>query len=61
MIALYLIHHYRVFSSVGLWYIVQRTKLCLDFSCTVHILHLVRKFAKTSEPHSILMAGCENK
>lgn len=27
--------------SVGLWYIVQRTKLCLDFSCTVHLLHLI--------------------
>jgi len=27
--------------SIGLWYIVQRTKLCLDFSCTVHFLHLV--------------------
>ena len=30
-----------LFSSVGLWYVVQRTKLCLDFSCTVHLLHLV--------------------
>ena len=28
-------------SSLGLWYVVQRTKLCLDFSCTVHLLHLV--------------------
>merc|ERR1712080_134353 len=27
--------------SLGLWYVVQRTKLCLDFSCTVHFLHLV--------------------
>ena len=27
--------------SVGLWYVVQRTKLCLDFSCTVHLLNLV--------------------
>jgi len=27
--------------SLGLWYIVQRTKLCLDFSCTVHLLHLL--------------------
>jgi len=26
--------------SVGLWYVVQRTKLCLDFSCTIYILHL---------------------
>ena len=30
-----------LFSSVGLWYVVQRTKLCLDFSCTIYILHLV--------------------
>ena len=29
------------FSSLGLWYVVQRTKLCLDFSSTVHFLHLV--------------------
>ena len=29
------------FSSIGLWYIVQRTKLCLDFACTVYFLHLV--------------------
>jgi len=27
--------------SLGLWYIVQRTKLCLDFTATVHLLHLV--------------------
>jgi len=27
--------------SLGLWYIVQRTKLCLDFTSTVHFLHLV--------------------
>ncbi|KAL1115477.1 hypothetical protein AAG570_007507 [Ranatra chinensis] len=27
--------------SVGLWWLVQRTKLCLDFSCTAHFLHLV--------------------
>ena len=29
------------FSSLGLWYIVQRTKLCLDFTSTVHFLHLL--------------------
>ena len=29
------------FSSLGLWYIVQRTKLCLDFTATVHLLHLM--------------------
>nr|AQS22589.1 sys1-like protein [Pseudodiaptomus poplesia] len=27
--------------SLGLWYIVQRTKLCLDFACTVHLVHLI--------------------
>ena len=29
------------FSSLGLWYVVQRTKQCLDFTCTVHFFHLV--------------------
>lgn len=27
--------------SVGLWWLVQRTKLCLDFSCTAQFMHLV--------------------
>jgi len=27
--------------SVGLWYMVQRTKLCLDFTCTIHLLHII--------------------
>jgi len=27
--------------ALGLWYIVQRTKLCLDFSVTIYFLHLV--------------------
>merc|ERR1719150_2398569 len=27
--------------SLGLWYVVQRTKLCLDFTCTVHLFHLL--------------------
>jgi hypothetical protein len=26
--------------ALGLWYVVQRTKLCLDFSCTIYFLHL---------------------
>ncbi|KAL3859497.1 hypothetical protein ACJMK2_009716 [Sinanodonta woodiana] len=26
-------------SAVGLWFIVQRTKQCLDFSFTVHLIH----------------------
>jgi len=40
--------------SVGLWYIVQRTKLCLDFSCTVHFLHLVICiFYNAGLPHTL--------
>ncbi|CAD7092673.1 unnamed protein product [Hermetia illucens] len=27
--------------SFALWFIVKRTKMCLDFSCTFHFLHLV--------------------
>jgi len=27
--------------SLALWYVVQRTKLCLDFTCTVHFFHLL--------------------
>ncbi|MCL4123540.1 UNVERIFIED_CONTAM: hypothetical protein GTU68_018388 [Idotea baltica] len=27
--------------SLGLWKIVQRTKQCLDFTVTAHILHLI--------------------
>lgn len=27
--------------SLGLWYVVQRTKLCLDFTCTVHLFHIL--------------------
>lgn len=27
--------------AIALWYIVQRTKLCLDFSCTFHGIHLI--------------------
>jgi nicotinamide riboside transporter PnuC len=27
-------------SSVSLWYVVQRTKLCLDFTCTVFLFHI---------------------
>jgi len=28
-------------SGAALWQVVQRTKQCLDFSATVHILHLI--------------------
>ena len=30
-----------IFSSLALWNIVQRTKLCLDFTCTVHFFHVI--------------------
>lgn len=26
--------------SCGLWFLIQRTKQCLDFSCTAHLIHL---------------------
>ena len=29
------------FSSAALWCVVQRTKLCLDFTCTVHFYHFI--------------------
>ncbi|RZB89848.1 SYS1 domain containing protein [Asbolus verrucosus] len=27
--------------SITLWYIVERTKQCMDFSCTWHFIHLI--------------------
>ncbi|KAJ8926020.1 hypothetical protein NQ315_009875 [Exocentrus adspersus] len=30
-----------LFGAVVLWYIVERTKQCMDFSCTWHVIHLV--------------------
>lgn len=33
------------FSAIGLWYVVKRTKQCLDFTCTVHGFHLVACWA----------------
>ena len=27
--------------AVGLWYVVKRTKQCLDFAATAHLIHLV--------------------
>lgn len=30
-----------IFRACAMWIIVQRTKLCLDFSSTVHFLHLI--------------------
>ncbi|XP_063218068.1 protein SYS1 homolog [Bacillus rossius redtenbacheri] len=28
-------------SALGLWFVVQRTKQCLDFSATMHLFHLL--------------------
>jgi len=30
-----------LFSAIALWFIVQRAKLCLDFSGTVHFYHML--------------------
>jgi hypothetical protein len=30
-----------IFSSAALWHVVQRTKQCLDFTCTVHFFHII--------------------
>ena len=37
----YLISFIFNFSSLALWNVVQRTKLCLDFTCTVHVFHVL--------------------
>ena len=26
---------------MSLWYVVQRTKLCLDFTCTLYLIHVL--------------------
>ncbi|XP_064466752.1 protein SYS1 homolog [Ornithodoros turicata] len=40
--------------SVGLWYFVQRTKQCLDFSSTVHFFHLLTCWAYNGAfPHTL--------
>lgn len=28
-------------SALALWFVVQRTKLCLDFAVTTHLIHLI--------------------
>lgn len=30
-----------VIGAVALWYLVQRTKQCMDFACTAHGIHLI--------------------
>ena len=52
--------HFFPFSSVGLWYVVQRTKLCLDFTCTVHLLHLFCCLAWNSSLPYTLTWWCIN-
>jgi hypothetical protein len=32
---------YSCYRALGLWFIVQRTKQCLDFSSTAHLIHLI--------------------
>lgn len=40
--------------SLGLWYFVQRTKLCLDFTITAHLLHLLMCWIYNSSfPHTL--------
>lgn len=30
-----------IFGSLALWYIIQRAKQCLDFTCTLHLIHFI--------------------
>ncbi|XP_014204107.1 protein SYS1 homolog [Copidosoma floridanum] len=30
-----------IVGSLALWYLVQRTKQCMDFACTAHLIHLI--------------------
>ncbi|XP_011501092.1 PREDICTED: protein SYS1 homolog [Ceratosolen solmsi marchali] len=30
-----------IIGSIALWYLVQRTKQCMDFACTAHLIHLI--------------------
>lgn len=42
-------------SAGGLWYVVQRTKLCWDFAATAHLAHLVVCWAYNGLfPHSLV-------
>ncbi|CAH8649324.1 unnamed protein product [Schistosoma rodhaini] len=41
--------------SIGLWFIVKRSKQCLDFSCTIHFWHFIFCIIYSSSlPKSIL-------
>ena len=39
-----------IITSVGLWYIIQRSKLCLDFTATIHLFHLIITFLYAEFP-----------
>lgn len=42
------------FSALGLWFIVGRTKQCLDFSLTVHFIHFVISWIYNGHiPHTV--------
>ena len=30
-----------LFGALALWYIIQRAKQCLDFACTLHLVHFI--------------------
>lgn len=30
-----------IVGAIALWYLVQRTKQCMDFACTAHFIHLI--------------------
>ncbi|XP_014221221.1 protein SYS1 homolog [Trichogramma pretiosum] len=30
-----------IVGALALWYLVQRTKQCMDFACTAHLIHLI--------------------
>ncbi|XP_002164093.2 protein SYS1 homolog [Hydra vulgaris] len=37
-------------NSIALWFIVQRAKQCLDFTCTSHFIHLIICWCVSSFP-----------
>ncbi|XP_008550973.1 protein SYS1 homolog [Microplitis demolitor] len=39
VIAVFIINS--LIGSMALWWLVQRTKQCLDFACTAHLIHLI--------------------
>ncbi|XP_039250309.2 protein SYS1 homolog [Styela clava] len=37
-----------LFGAITLWFIIQRAKQCLDFTCTLHLYHLIICWVYTS-------------